>query len=131
MEHGAKVIVIVIVIEDLKGWKPKGPNRNQRKRFHRLRHRMLVECLKLKAAELGMRVLEVYVRGTRRWADNGSGKVARSKENAQLATFASGKQYNADLNGALNIAGGIAMLLGIKVETGKSSGSIAGMPQVL
>jgi IS605 OrfB family transposase len=127
-EHGARAIVI----EDLKGWKPKGPSRKQRKRFHRFQHRMLVECLKHQAAELGMRVLEVYARGTSRWAYDGSGKVARSKENAQLATFASGKQYNADLNGALNIAGrGLAMLLGIKVETGKRPESIAGMPLVL
>lgn len=127
-EHGAKAIVI----EALKGWRPKGPNKAQRKRFHRFQHRMMVECLQHAAAELGMRVVEVYARGTSRWAYDGSGKVKRSKKNAQLATFASGRRYNADLNGALNIAGrGIAMLLGIKVDAGKRSGSIAGMPLVL
>ena len=65
---------------------------------------MLVQALAHKAQEMGVRVLEIYARGTSRWAYDGSGKVTRSKENAQIATFASGKRYNADLNGALNIA---------------------------
>ncbi len=133
-QHGAKVFVI----EDLKGWRPKGPSRTMRKRFHRFQHRALVTALAHKAQELGMRMLEVYARGTSRWAYDGSGKVSRSKDNAQLATFASGKRYNADLNGALNIAArGLAMLLGIKpsqdskAATGKSSGAVARMPLVL
>lgn len=140
--HGATVFVI----EDLKGWRPKGPSRAMRKRFHRFQHRTLVQALALKAQEMGARVLEVFARGTSRWAYDGSGKVMRSKENAQLATFASGKQYNADLNGALNIAArGLAMLLGIKLPSertsqgpkgpqaasGKSSGAVARMPLVL
>jgi len=134
-QHGAKVFVI----EDLKGWRPKGPSKVMRKRFHRFQHRALVTALAHKAQELGMRMLEVFARGTSRWAYDGSGKVSRSKENAQLATFASGKKYNADLNGALNIAGrGLAMLLGInkpsqesKATTGKSSGVVERMPLVL
>lgn len=153
--HGASLLVI----EDLKGWKPKGPSKAQRKRFHRFQHRMLVKYLGLKAQELGMRMLEVYARGTSRWAYDGSGKVSRSPKNAQLARFTSGKQYNADLNGALNIAArGLAMVLGIearagaggqetndkkpdtnvglglnetKAATGKSSGTVMRMPLVL
>ena len=91
-----------------------------------------------------MRLLEIYARGTSRWAYDGSGKVSRSKDNAQLATFTSGKQYNADLNGALNIAArGLAMILGIKPKeelkvdseskaaTGKSSGAVTRIPLVL
>lgn len=135
---GAKVFVI----EDLKGWRPKGPSKVQRKRFHRFQHRALVKALTYKAQELGARLLEVFARGTSRWAYDGSGKVQRSKTNAQLATFTSGKQYNADLNGALNIAArGIALLLGLKPQrneqieqqaaTGKSSGAVARMPLVL
>lgn len=113
--HGASLFVI----EDLKGWRPKGPSKTQRKRFHRFQHRALMQCLELKSQELGLRMLSVYARGTSRWAYDGSGKVSRSPNNAQLATFASGKQYNADLNGALNIAAlGIARILGI--TTGKS-----------
>ena len=90
-----------------------------------------------KAQELGMRMRQVYARGTSRFAYDGSGKVTRSKENAQLATFATGKRYNADLNGALNIAArGLAMILGIKPKdnqavTGKSSGAVERMPLVL
>ena len=111
VKHGAQAFVI----EDLKGWKPKGPSKAMRKRFHRFQHRMLVQSLTLKAEELGLRLLEVYARGTSRFAYDGSGKVSRSKQNAQLATFSTGKRYNADLNGALNIAArGIAILFGIK-----------------
>lgn len=63
----------------------------------------------------------------------------RDRRNAQLATLSSGKWYNADLNGALNIAArGLALLLGLKAlasdkqaATGKSSGAVARMPPVL
>ena len=143
VKHNAKAFVI----EDLKGWRPKGPNRNQRKRFHRFQHRMLVKHLGFKAQELGMRMLEVYARGTSRYAYDGSGIVIRSTKNTQLATFTSGKQYNADLNGASNIAArGLAMLFGIKsaaelleeaeakktkAETGQSSGPAVRVPLVL
>ena len=137
VQHGAKAFVI----EDLKGWRPKGPSRAMRNRFHRFQHRALVKAVGYKAQELGLRVLEVFARGTSRWAYDGSGKVSRSKDNAQLATFASGKKYNADLNGALNIAArGLALLLGIRKDvpgteqqagTGRSSGPVARMPLVL
>jgi putative transposase len=133
-QHGAKAFVL----EDLKGWRPKGPSKAMRKRFHRFQHRALVQALAHKAQEQGLRVLEVFARGTSRWAYDGSGKVMRSKQNAQLATFSSGKRYNADLNGAMNIAArGLAMLLGIKTRTeqqagtGKSSGPVERMPLVL
>jgi len=137
-EHGAKVLVI----EDLKGWRPKGPSKAMRNKFHRFQHRMLVKYLSGKAEELGMRVMEVYPRGTSRWAFDGSGKVARDKENAQLATFTSKKKFNADLNAAYNIAArGLAVLLKIAVprlagngksaETGKSTGPASRMPIVL
>lgn len=53
---------------------------------------MLVQHLTLKAEELRLRVLTVYARGTSRYAYDGSGKVVHSKENAQLATFATGWQ---------------------------------------
>ena len=46
---------------------------------------------------------------------DGSGKVLRDAQNAQLATFAVGKQYNADLNAANNIAArGLALVYEIK-----------------
>ena len=129
--HGAALFVI----EDLKGWRPKGRG-EQKKRFHRFQHRMLVQYLGFKAQELGLRVLEVYARGTSRYAYDGSGKVARGKDNAQLATFTTGKRYNADLNGALNIAArGLSMVMGVKAKveskSGKSSGPEVRMPLVL
>lgn len=132
----------VLVIENLKGWRPKGPMKAMRQRFHRFQHRMLVKCLSGKAEEMGMRIVEVYPRGTSRWAFDGSGKVSRDKTNAQLATFANKKRYNADLNAAYNIAARcLALLLKIAVpglagngksaETGKSTGSASRMPIVL
>ena len=131
-QHGAKAVVI----EDLKGWRPKGPSRKMKRRFHRFQHRALVNALAQKAQEFGLRVLDIFARGTSRFAYDGSGKVVRNKANAQLATFPSGKRYNADLNGALNIAArGLALLLGIKSHiqagTGKSSGPVERMPLVL
>jgi putative transposase len=111
-KFGAKFGAKAFVIEDLKGWRPRGPSKAMRKRFHRFEHRALVAALAHQAQELGPRLLEVFARGTSRWAYDGSGKVSRSRQNAQLATFASGKRYNADLNGALNIAArGLAMLV--------------------
>jgi|ERR671933_2522463 hypothetical protein len=41
---------------------------------------------------------------TSKYAYDGSGRVSRNKKNYALAVFASGKHYNADLNGSLNIA---------------------------
>ena len=109
--HGAQAFVF----EALKGWKPKGRGKAQRKRFHRFQHRALFKAVALRAEELGWRMLEVFAGGTSRWAYDGSGKVVRDAKNAQLATFASGKQYNADLNAANNIAArGLAMLYGMK-----------------
>jgi IS605 OrfB family transposase len=137
-EFAASYGVTVFVIEDLKGWRPKGPSRKMRKKFHRFQHRAIVKALEYKAQEMGARVLEIDPRGTSRYAFDGSGKVKRSKKNAQLATFTTGKQYNADRNGALNIAArGLAKLKGIepeqirKADTGKSSGSVARIPLVL
>jgi len=109
--HGAQAFVF----EALKGWKPKGRGKVQRKRFHRFQHRALFKAVALRAEELGLHMLEVFAGGTSRWAYDGSGKVVRDAKNAQLATFASGKQYNADLNAANNIAArGLAVLLKIK-----------------
>ena len=87
----------------------------RRRRFHRFQHRALFKAVALRAEELGMRMLEVFAGGTSRWSYDGSGKVVRDPKNAQLATFATGKQYNADLNAANNIAArGLAVLLKIK-----------------
>ena len=95
-----------VVLENLTGWKPKaGKKRSSLKqKFHRWFKARLCDHIKSKAIEYGIRTIPVYARGTSSFAYDGSGKLRRSNANAALATFASGKQYNADLNAAYNIA---------------------------
>ena len=95
-----------IVVEQLKGWRPKaGRKRSPMKaKFHRWFHRMLVNRVESKAKEQGLRFLAVYPRGTSSQAFDGSGLVRRDSKNYSLCTFASGKRYHADLNAAYNIA---------------------------
>lgn len=139
--HGATALVV----EDLKGWRPAGRG-GQRKRFHRFQHRYLVKYLTFRCEEWGLRLLSVYASGTSYYAYDGSGPVKRDKANAALATFSNGRRYNADLNGAQNIAArGLAILLGLKLHkevpgvackgspgrTGKRSGRPTRIPLVL
>ena len=56
-----------------------------------------------KAHSNGIRVNRVNCKNTSLLAFDGSGKVQRSKSNASLCTFATGKQYNCDLNATYNI----------------------------
>lgn len=95
-----------VVVENLKGWKPKAGRKrsNLKQKFHRWFKARLCDHIKCKAIEHGIRTIPVYARGTSSFAYDGSGKLRRSSANAALATFASGKQYNADLNAAYNIA---------------------------
>jgi putative transposase len=138
LAHGAQAVVV----ENLKGWKPKGRGKKQRQRFHRFQHRALVEGLTLKCEELGLKLLEIFARGTSYFAYDGSGPVSRDKANAALATFSNGRRYNADLNAAYNIAArGLVMLLKIVLpgavvkegleRTGQNSGRSSRMPTVL
>jgi putative transposase len=95
-----------IVVERLKGFRPKkGAKRSTLKsKFHRWFHRQLVDRVMSKAHEIGVRLTEVFAAYTSAFAFDGSGKVNRSKTNAALCQFQSGKHYNADLNAAYNIA---------------------------
>lgn len=52
----------------------------------------------------GMRISHVCAWGTSRLAFDGSGTVTRDKNNHALATFKTGKRYNADLSASYNIA---------------------------
>ncbi|MEG4802743.1 transposase [Microcoleus sp. ARI1-B5] len=95
-----------IVFEDLKGWKPKGGKKrsNLKQRFHGWLKSLIFDLTENKWKELGGRTITVIAAYTSKLAFDGSGKVKRDKKNYALATFASGKQYNCDLNGSLNIA---------------------------
>lgn len=96
----------VIVLERLKGWRPQAGKKGSslKQRFHGWLHRKLANLLDEKAVEAGMMVRYVYARGTSSQAFDGSGEVKRDAKQYELATFTSGKQYNADLNASYNIA---------------------------
>lgn len=101
LAHGADVMVL----EDLKYWNPKGGRRKSflRQRFHKWQHRRLSDLITQKFEEAGGKTRVVYPRGTSSQAYDGSGKVKRDTSRYELATFASGKRYNADLNASYNI----------------------------
>jgi IS605 OrfB family transposase len=103
LENGANVIVF----ENLKGWRPKGGRKRSslKQKFHGWLHRRLVLLSEEKFVEVGGKVAYVFARGTSSWAFDGSGKVRRASQQYELATFASGKQYNADLSASYNIGG--------------------------
>lgn len=96
----------VIVLEDMKGWRPKAGKKRSglKQRFHTWFHRRFYQFIESKWKELGGKIESVYPRGTSSWAYDGSGKVKRGKFQYELCTFSNGKQFNADLNGAYNIA---------------------------
>jgi IS605 OrfB family transposase len=136
LEHGASVIVF----EDLVGWKPKAGHKrsNLKQRFHNWLHRLLVQLTENKFVEVGGSVELVYPRGTSSWAYDGSGQLKRSKQNYALATFQTGKQFNADLNGSYNIGARywgyklkLAYRNGCQLSSSKSSGDKQRMPVTL
>jgi IS605 OrfB family transposase len=137
MEHGAATVVF----EHLKKWRPKAPKKSMRHRFHRFLHRAIVKCVEHQAKEQGMRMAFVPPRGTSAWAYDGSGLVKRDARNYSLCEFTTGKQYNADVNAANNIAARFIMRALCDVglvpsdrpaaEPGTSSSSAPGMPVCL
>jgi len=135
-QYGASVIVF----ENLKDWKPKAGKRRStlKQRFHGWLHRLLVQLTENKFVEVGGKVELVYPRGTSSWAYDGSGQLKRSKDNYALATFKSGKRYNADLSASYNIAARywacklkLAYRNGRQLLSSKSSGSKSRMPITL
>ncbi|NEO20998.1 MULTISPECIES: transposase [unclassified Moorena] len=113
-----------IVFENLKGWKPKGGRKrsNLRQRFHGWLKAKIRDFTEMKWAELGGRVIEVVAAYTSKLAFDGSGTVKRNSQKYSLATFPSGKRFNADLNGAYNIgARGVFKLTRRNGEEGRSS----------
>ena len=124
-QYGVKYIVF----EHLKGWRPRGGKKRStlRQRFHGWLHRRIVTLTEMKWSELGGSVVFVNPRGTSSFAYDGSGKLKRSSNNYELAVFASGKKYNADLSASYNIgARFILKLLGRNSpqdDDGKSTSS--------
>ncbi|NEQ82355.1 MAG: IS200/IS605 family element transposase accessory protein TnpB [Moorea sp. SIO2I5] len=113
-----------IVFENLKGWKPKGGRKrsNLRQRFHGWLKAKIRNFTETKWAELGGKVIEVVAAYTSKLAYDGSGTVKRNSKNYALATFPSGKCFNADLNGAYNIgARGVIKLTRRNDGEGRSS----------
>ena len=128
-----------IVVEDLKGWRPKagGKRTPMKQRFHRWFHRMLMHRVESKSQEVGLRFVAVYARGTSSQAFDGSGPVKRGPTNYSLCTFTTGKRYHADLNAAYNIgARGLLFFQGGKRKPAarvsqRKSGRTPGTPVTL
>lgn len=95
----------VIVLENLKGWRPRGGRKRttMRQKFHNWLHRRLADLIEMKFEEHGGKVEYVYARGTSAWAYDGSGLLKRDSKQYELATFSTGKIYNCDLNASYNI----------------------------
>ncbi len=113
-----------IIFENLKGWKAKGGRKrsNLRQRFHGWLKGMIRDLTEMKWQEIGGQVIDVVAAYTSKLAYDGSGVVRRDSKNYALAKFSSGKRYNADLNGALNIAArGILQLTRRKDSEERSS----------
>ena len=93
----------VIVMEHLNpGGKTKG---SRKERLHLWRKRDILKRTEAIAHRKGIRFSTVYAGGTSKYAFDGSGAVARDKDNHSLCTFKTGKRYNADLSASYNIGG--------------------------
>ena len=113
-----------IVFENLKDWKPKGGKKrsNLRQKFHGWLKAKIRNFTEMKWSELGGKVVEIVAAYTSKLAYDGSGTVKRNSKKYSLATFASGKCFNADLNGAYNIgARGVFKLVRRNSNEGRSS----------
>ncbi len=93
------VDIIVFEYLNFKGKKPK----KFAMRLNLWAKRTIQNKVEHKAHSNGIRVNKVNCRNTSILAFDGSGKVHRDKKNNSLCTFASGKQYNCDLNATYNI----------------------------
>lgn len=94
-----KVDTIVFEYLNFKGKRPK----IIAMRLQMWAKRTIQSKVEHKAHSNGIRVNRVNCKNTSLLAFDGSGKVQRSKSNASLCTFATGKQYNCDLNATYNI----------------------------
>jgi IS605 OrfB family transposase len=130
----------VIVLEYLKHFRPRAGRKRStlRQRFHGWLHQLLARRITDRAEEAGLAVDFVNPAGTSKYAFDGSGVVKRDAHNKALATFRTGKQYNADLNACYNIAARFfAKVLGLTgrkaqaCDRGKSSATQPRAPVTL
>ena len=122
LEHEAEALVF----EHLKHFRPAAGKKRStlRQRFHGWLHRKLFDKTRERAQEACLRVSCVNPRGTSKYAYDGSGLVTRDPRNKALATFPTGKQYNADLNASYNIAARwFATVLRLSTGNGKACAS--------
>lgn len=85
---------------------------------------MIRDYTEMKWQEVGGKVVDVVAAYTSKLAYDGSGVVQRDSKNYALAKFTSGKRYNCDLNGSMNIAArGILKLTCRKSSEKRSSKS--------
>ena len=136
LKHEARAIVF----EHLRHFRPAAGKRGSslRQRFHGWLHRKLADKVHERAEEACLRTEYVAPAGTSKFAYDGSGEVRRNPKNRALATFATGKCYNADLNASYNIgARFFARVLGLSGRranagvSGKSSRTPSRIPITL
>jgi putative transposase len=115
-----------IVFENLLGWKATGGRKRShlRQRFHGWLKAKIRDYTEMKWSEAAGKVIDIVAAYTSKLAYDGSGNVKRDSKNYALAAFSSGKRFNADLNGAYNIAArGILKLTDRKDREFRSSKS--------
>lgn len=95
--------VSCIVFEhlDFRGKRAKG--RSKRQKITMWRKCGIQDYVTHKAHRCGIRISRICAWGTSALAFDGSGKLTRDEKNHALATFKSGKRYNADLSASYNI----------------------------
>ncbi len=90
------------IIMEYLAFKGKRP-RSIRERYQLWAKRAIHAKLLHKAHGVGIRVRTIHAWGTSRYAFDGSGRLQRHADQAELCTFATGKQYHSDLNASYNI----------------------------
>lgn len=101
VEYAVLYSADVIVFEhlDFKGKKVS----SKKQKIQMWRKNGIQDYTEHKAHRCGIRISRICAWGTSKLAYDGSDEVTRAQNNHALATFKSGKQYNADLNACYNI----------------------------
>ena len=102
VEFAEKNNVDAIVMENLSGMGGK-IHGSKKQRLALWRKREIARRVEEMAHRRGIRFSTVCAYSTSLLAYDGSGKVARDKDNHSLCRFKTGKRYNADLNASYNI----------------------------